>query len=144
MRRLQQIDLYRCVIIGFDASNHSEQWMRSYCGLDSHTFMYIYLKYCKHSVIDSQTKLYQLFHYLKLYPIIRAHETTSITSIRKYIFFLASVVDELQTVCHEMTNRIPHHFQSMLSGSIARPLDSTLQSYLYNGKYKKHVYKVYS
>jgi len=39
----------------------------------------------------------------------------------------------------------------MLSGSIdtfpvvvSRPLDSTLQSYLYNGKYKKHVYKVYS
>ena len=154
LRRLQQIDLYRCVIVDFDASNHSEQWMRSYCGLDSHTFMYIYLKYCKHSVIDSQTKLYQLFHYLKLYPIIRAHETTSITSIRKYIFFLASVVDELQTVWnsrHEMTNRIPHHFQSMLSGSIdtfpvvvSRPLDSTLQSYLYNGKYKKHVYKVYS
>jgi hypothetical protein len=154
LRRLQQIDLYRCVIVDFDASNHSEQWMRSYCGLDAHTFMYIYLKYCKHSVIDSQTKLYQLFHYLKLYPIIRAHETTSITSIRKYIFFLASVVDELQTVWnsrHEMTNRIPHHFQSMLSGSIdtfpvvvSRPLESTLQSYLYNGKYKKHVYKVYS
>src|SRR6185437_13843068 len=46
-----------------------------------------------------------------------------------------------------MLNRIPHHFCNMLTGSIdtfpvvvERP-QSDKQSYLYNGKYKKHVYK---
>jgi hypothetical protein len=50
---------------------------------------------------------------------------------------------------HDMINRIPHLFQNMLSGSIdtfpvvvQRPTDKKTSSYLYNGKYKKHVLKV--
>ena len=114
--------------------------------------LHLYHKYCRDSIIDSQMKLYRLFHYLKQYPVTRAHELKSVSSIHKYITHLASVINELSSVWnrrHEMTNRIPHHFRDMLTGSIdtfpvvvSRPVDNTVQSYLYNGKYKKHVMKV--
>ena len=104
-------------------------------------------------MIDKEKKLFRVFEYLKQYPTRRAHQLQSLSSIRKYIMFLASVVDELSTVWndrHRMSNRTPHHFRSMLTGSIdtfpvcvSRPVDYEEQSYLYNGKYKQHVYKVF-
>jgi hypothetical protein len=140
------------LFIEFNASLFSNEWLRAQCGLDSSTFLYIYNRYCRDSIIDSQLKLYRLFHYLKLYPVVRAHELKSLSSINKYIEHLASVVDELSSVWnhrHNMINRTPHHFRHMLTGSIdsfpvvvSRPVDSKIQSYLYNGKYKKHVMKV--
>jgi hypothetical protein len=129
-----------------------DDWLRAQCGLDAHTLLYIYNKYCHHSVIDSKSKLYRLFRYFKQYPVARSNDSKSLTSLYKYIKYLASVVDELSIVWndrHNMSNRIPHHFREMLTGSIdtfpvivSRPTDGTQQSYLYNGKYKKHVYKV--
>jgi hypothetical protein len=96
--------------------------------------------------------LYRVFHYLKQYPVVRSYEVKSLSSIHKHINYLASAIDELSFVWnnrHQMTNRIPHHFRDMLTGSIdtfpivvSRPVDNVVQSYLYNGKYKKHVMKV--
>jgi hypothetical protein len=142
--------MYMCT--GFDVGRHSDEWIRAQCGLDSHTLIYMYNKYCRHSIIDSQWKLYRVFRYLKQYPVARAHDSKSLTSVYMYIDYLASVVDELSIVWnarHNMSNRTPHHFRDMLTGSVdtfpvivSRPTDATEQSYLYNGKYKKHVYKV--
>ena len=114
---------------------YGDDWLRAQCGLDAHTLLYIYNKYCHHSVIDSKSKLYRLFRYFKQYPVARSNDSKSLTSLYKYIKYLASVVDELSIVWndrHNMSNRIPHHFREMLTAA------STLSLLLFHDLLMEH------
>ena len=140
-----------------DFQNKTDEWLLSHCGVDTETLTYIYNKYCGlHTIIDTHRKLYLLYSYFKLYPTIRTNNHCNISShistIKKHAKYLSTVIDEMSGVWnrrHDMNNRIPHHFQSMLTGSVdtfpiivSRPTKKSVNTYLYNEKYKKHVLKV--
>ena len=116
--------LYSC--IEFTFQNKSDEWLRTHCGVEGDTLLFIYNKYCgSHTIIDTHHKLYLVFAYFKIYPTIRASKHCGIIfhiqSIKKYVKYLSSVMNDMVDVWnrrHELKNRIPHLFQSMLSGSI--------------------------
>jgi hypothetical protein len=152
---VRYISMY--VYVEFAFQNQRDDWLRTHCGVSGETLLVIYNRYCGiDSVINTHYKLFLVYAYFKLYPTIRSNKHCNIRShvqsIRKYIQYLGGVMNDMDDVWnrrHEMKNRIPHYFQSMLTGSIdtfpivvSRPSNKELCSYLYNGKYKKHVLKV--
>jgi hypothetical protein len=126
------------------------------CGIDRWTFLTIYQKYCgPRTPIDSHVKLFRLFSHFKLYPVslsLKKHIGTKGIELRKHAAFLARVIDEFTPAWQSRVdecNLIPHYFQDGVVGSIdtfpvyvVRPAHPAIQSCLYNGKYKGHVYKV--
>lgn len=154
---LMFIVVLRCYILDFLFQNNSDEWLQTHCGVDCDTLLYIYNKYCGiTTIINTHYKLYLVYAYFKIYPTIRANYHCKIIihiqSIKKYSQYLCSVMNDMNDVWnrrHEMINRTPHLFQNMLTGSIdtfpvivSRPSNSKISSYLYNGKYKKHVLKI--
>jgi hypothetical protein len=67
---LSLLELYNLTVMGIFDLNDAE--VRSATGLTREVFFYIYTTYCgAHTIINSPSKLYELFVYFKTYPIHR-------------------------------------------------------------------------
>jgi hypothetical protein len=146
-----------CILVS-DLDGIPDTVLTAMCGVDRWTFLVLYDKYCgSKSPIDSHAKLYRLLSYFKLYPVslsMPKHIGARGRELRKYASFLARVINELEPAWQSRTDRsnvIPHYFRDGVVGSIdsfpvyvVRPSHPAIQSCLYNGKYKAHVFKVHT
>jgi hypothetical protein len=140
---------------------HADDKFKAVCGLSKETFSIIYIKYCGPATAITQPQnLFDLFHHYKSYNVSRLSPYVKEISsfgweherIRRMEEYLASVIDEIQEVWdgrYDRTNRLPNSFGREVIGCIDtvpiacdRQSDSSVQGSFYQGKYKKHVFKM--
>lgn len=145
-------------------ASRNESEFKSLCGLSFETFRYIYNKYCgitNLTTIINPGQLYDIFFYMKVYPVIR--NLRSVLSkedgsnwyiqdtIKRDLMSLALVIDELSAPFqqrHHPSNCLPHVFGANVTSCIesfpiviTRPDDADWQTLTCNGKYGANVLK---